>query len=75
MAIFKRWVMLRSRGALRRPGAGGAGGSIVGMIIVPLSTSPLDLLISVNIAAAVTLLLVANYVSAAIRSRPSRPSA
>jgi type III secretion protein V len=41
--------------------------SIVGMMIVPLPTPLLDLLISVNIAAAVTLLLVAIYVSDALR--------
>ena len=41
--------------------------SIVGMMIVPLPTSLLDLLISINIAAAVTLLLVAIYVSDALK--------
>jgi type III secretion protein V len=41
--------------------------SIVGMMIVPLPTFLLDLLISVNIAAAVTLLLVAIYVSDALK--------
>jgi len=41
--------------------------SIVGMMIVPLPTPLLDLLISVNIAAAVTLLLVAIYVSDALK--------
>jgi type III secretion protein V len=41
--------------------------SIVGMMIVPLPTLLLDLLISVNIAAAVTLLLVAIYVSDALK--------
>src|SRR5438045_393386 len=41
--------------------------AIVGMMIVPLPTPLLDLLISVNIAAAVTLLLVAIYVSDALR--------
>ena len=41
--------------------------SIVGMMIVPLPTPVLDLLISVNIAAAVTLLLVAIYVSDALK--------
>ncbi len=41
--------------------------AIVGMMIVPLPTPLLDLLISVNIAAAVTLLLVAVYVSDALK--------
>ena len=41
--------------------------SIVGMMIVPLPTVLLDLLISVNIAAAVTLLLVAIYVTDALK--------
>ena len=41
--------------------------AIVGMMIVPLPTPVLDLLISVNIAAAVTLLLVAIYVSDALK--------
>jgi type III secretion protein V len=41
--------------------------SIVAMMIVPLPTPLLDLLISVNIAAAVTLLLVAIYVSDALK--------
>jgi type III secretion protein V len=41
--------------------------SIVGMMIVPLPTPLLDLLISVNMAAAVTLLLVAIYVSDALK--------
>ena len=41
--------------------------SIVGMMIVPLPTPLLDLLISVNIAAAVVLLLVAIYVSDALK--------
>ena len=41
--------------------------AIVGMMIVPLPTPLLDLLISVNIAAAVTLLLVAIYVSGALK--------
>jgi type III secretion protein V len=41
--------------------------AIVGMMIVPLPTPLLDLLISVNIAAAVTLLLVAIYVSDALK--------
>jgi type III secretion protein V len=41
--------------------------SIVGMMIVPLPTFLLDLLISVNIAAAVTLLLVAIYVTDALK--------
>ena len=41
--------------------------SIVGMMIVPLPTPLLDLLISVNIAAAVTLLLVAIYVTDALK--------
>ena len=41
--------------------------SIVGMMIVPLPTPLLDLLISVNIAAAVTLLLVSIYVSDALK--------
>jgi type III secretion protein V len=40
---------------------------IVGMMIVPLPTFLLDLLISLNIAAAVILLLVAIYVSDALR--------
>jgi type III secretion protein V len=42
--------------------------SIVGMMIVPLPTPLLDLLISVNIAAAVTLLLVAIYVTDALKT-------
>ncbi len=41
--------------------------SIVGMMIVPLPTPLLDLLISVNIATAVVLLLVAIYVSDALK--------
>src|SRR5450432_2325689 len=41
--------------------------SIVGMMIVPLPTPLLDLLISVNIAAAVTLLLVSLYVGDALK--------
>ena len=41
--------------------------AIVGMMIVPLPTSVLDLLISINLAAAVTLLLVAIYVSDALK--------
>ena len=41
--------------------------AIVGMMIVPLPTPLLDLLISVNIAAAVVLLLVAIYVSDALK--------
>ena len=41
--------------------------AIVGMMIVPLPTPLLDLLISVNIAAAVILLLVAIYVSDALK--------
>jgi type III secretion protein V len=41
--------------------------AIVGMMIVPLPTPLLDLLISINIAAAVTLLLVAIYVSDALK--------
>src|SRR6478735_4248501 len=41
--------------------------AIVGMMIVPLPTPVLDLLISVNIAAAVVLLLVAIYVSDALK--------
>jgi type III secretion protein V len=41
--------------------------AIVGMMIVPLPTPLLDLLISVNIATAVTLLLVAIYVSDALK--------
>jgi type III secretion protein V len=41
--------------------------AIVGMMIVPLPTPVLDLLISVNLAAAVTLLLVAIYVSDALK--------
>jgi type III secretion protein V len=40
---------------------------IVGMMIVPLPTLVLDLLISLNIAVAVTLLLVAIYVSEALK--------
>ncbi len=40
---------------------------IVGMMIVPLPAPLLDLLISINIAAAVTLLLVAIYVSDALK--------
>ncbi len=41
--------------------------AIVAMMIVPLPTPLLDLLLSVNIAAAVTLLLVALYVGEAIK--------
>jgi len=41
--------------------------AIVGMMIVPLPTPVLDLLISVNIAAGVVLLLVAIYVSDALK--------
>ncbi|HVY38818.1 MAG TPA: flagellar biosynthesis protein FlhA [Polyangia bacterium] len=41
--------------------------AIVGMMIVPLPAPVLDLLISMNIAAAVTLLLVAIYVSDALK--------
>ena len=41
--------------------------AIVGMMIVPLPTPLLDLLISVNIAVAVVLLLVAIYVSEALK--------
>jgi type III secretion protein V len=41
--------------------------AIVGMMIVPLPTPVLDLLISINLAAAVTLLLVAIYVSDALK--------
>ena len=41
--------------------------AIVGMMIVPLPAPMLDLLICVNIAAAVTLLLVAIYVSDALK--------
>ena len=41
--------------------------AIVGMMIVPLPTPLLDLLIAVNIAAAVVLLLVAIYVSDALK--------
>ncbi|MES1164851.1 MAG: flagellar biosynthesis protein FlhA, partial [Verrucomicrobiota bacterium] len=41
--------------------------AIVGMMIVPLPAPVLDLLICVNIAAAVTLLLVAIYVSDALK--------
>ena len=41
--------------------------AIVGMMIVPLPTPLLDLLIAINIAAAVTLLLVAIYVSDALK--------
>jgi type III secretion protein V len=45
----------------------GAVVAIVGMMIIPLPTPLLDLLISVNIAVAVTLLLVAIYVSDALK--------
>jgi len=41
--------------------------AIVGMMIVPLPTPLLDLLITVNIAGAVTLLLVAIYVTDALK--------
>ncbi len=41
--------------------------AIVGMMIVPLPAPLLDLLITINIAAAVTLLLVAIYVSDALK--------
>jgi type III secretion protein V len=41
--------------------------AIVGMMIVPLPTPLLDLLIAINIAVAVTLLLVAIYVSDAVK--------
>jgi len=41
--------------------------SIVGMMIVPLPTLLLDLLITINIAAAVTLLLVSIYVTDALK--------
>jgi len=41
--------------------------AIVGMMIVPLPTPVLDLLISVNLAVAVTLLLVALYVGDALK--------
>jgi type III secretion protein V len=41
--------------------------AIVGMMIVPLPTPVLDLLISINLAAAVTLLLVALYVGDALK--------
>jgi len=41
--------------------------AIVGMMIVPLPAAVLDLLISMNIAAAVTLLLVAIYVTDALK--------
>lgn len=41
--------------------------AIVGMMIVPLPTPLLDLLISVNIATGVVLLLVAIYVSDALK--------
>ena len=40
---------------------------VVGLMVVPLPTPLLDLLLSVNIAAAVTLLLVSLYVSDALR--------
>jgi type III secretion protein V len=40
---------------------------IVGMMIVPLPTTLLDLFITVNVAAAVTLLLIAIYVSEALK--------
>jgi len=40
---------------------------IVGMMIVPLPTFVLDLFVTLNIAAAVSLLLVAIYVSEALR--------
>jgi type III secretion protein V len=41
--------------------------AIVGMMIIPLPTPVLDLLISVNLAAAVTLLMVALYVGDALK--------
>ncbi len=41
--------------------------AIVGMMIIPLPTFLLDLLISLNIAVAVTLLLIAIYVSEALK--------
>ncbi|MEO5768706.1 MAG: flagellar biosynthesis protein FlhA, partial [Polyangia bacterium] len=41
--------------------------SIVGMMIIPLPTLLLDLLISLNIAVAVTLLLISIYVTEALR--------
>src|SRR5882672_12506685 len=41
--------------------------AIVAMMIVPLPTPLLDLLLSVNIAAAVTLLLVSLYVGEALK--------
>jgi type III secretion protein V len=41
--------------------------SIVGMMIIPLPTVVLDLLISLNIAVAVTMLLISIYVSEALR--------
>src|SRR5882672_4549141 len=41
--------------------------AIVAMMVVPLPTPLLDLLLSVNIAAAVTLLLVSLYVGEAIK--------
>ena len=40
---------------------------IVGMMIVPLPTTLLDLIITVNVAAAVTLLLIAIYVSETLK--------
>ena len=45
---------------------------IVGMMIVPLPTFLLDLLLTLNISVAVTLLLVAIYVAGAPDRRPSR---
>jgi len=45
--------------------------AIVAMMIVPLPTPLLDLLLSVNIAAVVTLLLVSLYVGEALKARPS----
>jgi type III secretion protein V len=57
-ALFSRYADLALAGLVV---------AIVGMMIVPLPTPLLDLLISVNIAAAVTLLLVAIYVSDALK--------
>ena len=67
------WGMLRAgdvRGVLARTADLALAGlvvAIVGMMIVPLPAPVLDLLICTNIAAAVTLLLVAIYVSDALK--------
>ena len=58
------------RGIIRKYSDVGLAGVvvlIVGMMIIPLPTFILDLLISLNMAAAVTLLLVAIYVSEALK--------